>query len=174
MSYLTRPGGWLPSTLGGRGANARVSLGTRPQLAMLVAIFTRTQAAHAACWPGWAPRRHVTRERVAIYARQYVPAAVAIASDFWRVAAIGAVAATLGEAELAVFNASYRVLWLALMFCGALAGALGILLARALGAGQPQRARFTTRCGVALSGARCERSGVGARRTAALGFRRSI
>ena len=42
------------------------------------------------------------------------------ASDWWRVAAIGAVAVTLGEKELAVFNSSYRVLWMANMFNGSL------------------------------------------------------
>jgi hypothetical protein len=36
------------------------------------------------------------------------------------VAAIGAIAVTLGEKELAVFNTSYRVLWLANIFNGAL------------------------------------------------------
>jgi len=38
-----------------------------------------------------------------------------------------------------VFNTSYRVLWLANIFNGALSGATGVKLGMALGAGQPQR-----------------------------------
>lgn len=56
-------------------------------------------------------------------------------------AAIGAIAVTLGDKELAVFNTSYRVLWLANIFNGALSGAMGVKLGMALGAGQPNRAK---------------------------------
>ena len=60
--------------------------------------------------------------RVCQYVKIYVPAAVVSASDWWRVAAIGAVALTLGEKDLAVFNSSYRLLWLANIFNGSLSG----------------------------------------------------
>ena len=48
----------------------------------------------------------------------------------WRVAAIGAVALTLGEKELAVFNTSYRVLWLANILNGSLSGAMSVKLSQ--------------------------------------------
>lgn len=76
------------------------------------------------------------------YVRIYLPAAVVSASDWWRVAAIGAVALTLGEKDLAVFNSSYRLLWLANIFNGSLSGAAAVKLGIALGAGRPKRARF--------------------------------
>eukprot|EP01047_Picozoa_sp_COSAG01_P058784 COSAG01_NODE_6970_length_3411_cov_3.486715_4_plen_148_part_00 len=75
------------------------------------------------------------------YVKIYVPAAVVSASDWWRVAAIGAVALTLGEKDLAVFNSSYRLLWLANIFNGSLSGAAAVKLGIALGAGHARRAR---------------------------------
>jgi hypothetical protein len=79
--------------------------------------------------------------RVCQYVKIYVPAAVVSASDWWRVAAIGAVALTLGDKDLAVFNSSYRLLWLANIFNGSLSGAAAVKLGIALGAGQARRAR---------------------------------
>lgn len=67
------------------------------QLGVLVGVFIVWKKWHTPCWPkaGWS-RSHFTRDRIMKYMRLYVPAAAAISSDFWRVAAIGAVAATLG------------------------------------------------------------------------------
>ena len=66
----------------------------------------------------------------------YAPAALAIASDFWRVSAIGAViAATLDEDDLGVFNASYRIMWMSLTLTGSLGGAIATKLGLRLGRG---------------------------------------
>ena len=64
--------------------------------------------------------KEITSERFVAYIKMYAPAALAIASDFWRMTAVGAVAATLGEDDLGVFNASYRVMWMALTLTGSL------------------------------------------------------
>jgi MatE len=56
-----------------------------------------------------------------------------LASDFWRVAVIGAIAASLGEEEVAIFNTSYRIMWIVLILVMALAGASGINMTMRLG-----------------------------------------
>jgi hypothetical protein len=52
---------------------------------------TRHKGLHLECWPAdgfaW---QHITRARVCAFLKVYVPAAVVSASDWWRVAAIGA------------------------------------------------------------------------------------
>ena len=77
-------------------------------------------------------------------AQVYFPAALALASDFWRVAAIGAVAAVLGPEEIAVFNCSYRVMWICLTFIGSMGSAMAIHLGTALGAGKVKQAKQST------------------------------
>ncbi|EED95746.1 hypothetical protein THAPSDRAFT_267977, partial [Thalassiosira pseudonana CCMP1335] len=64
---------------------------------------------------------------------------------------IGAVAATLGEREVGLFNASYRILWITLIFVGALAGAAGIKISLRLGTGNAMGARQAAFVGVFLS-----------------------
>ena len=61
------------------------------------------------------------------------PAALGLASDFWRVAVVGAVAAKLGEEEVAVFNTSYRIMWIVLIMVSALSSAAGIKTSMRLG-----------------------------------------
>ena len=63
------------------------------------------------------------------------------ASDFWRLSVIGIVAAGMGEKEVGVFNASYRILWMCLIFIGAVAGAISIKMSQALGSGAGGAAR---------------------------------
>jgi MATE family multidrug resistance protein len=110
------------------------------QCALLLLYFCWYKGLHRECWPDdGLSIQHVTKHRASQYIRLYMPAAIVGASDWWRVAAIGAIAVTLGDKELAVFNTSYRVLWLANIFNGALSGATGVKLGMALGAGQPQR-----------------------------------
>lgn len=75
--------------------------------------------------------------------KQYIPAALSLASDFWRLSAIGAVAATFGEKQVGVFNASYRILWMCLIFIGAVAAATSIKMSSALGAGSGSGARYS-------------------------------
>jgi len=65
--------------------------------------------------------------------RRLWEAALGGASDFWRVAVIGTVAAKLGETEVAVFNTSYRIMWIALVGVGAISGASGIKMSMRLG-----------------------------------------
>jgi len=111
------------------------------KLGLLVLLACVVQRAHAPCWPadGWAVH-HVTWPRVREYVRLYAPAALAISSDFWRMSAVGAVAAWLGPLELAVFNTSYRIMWMCLTVTRAVASAALVKLGHAFGAGQPGRA----------------------------------
>ena len=111
-------------------------------MAVLVGYFCGVKGLHRECWPAEGfSCAHVTRARVCQYVKIYLPAAIVGASDWWRVAAIGAVAVTLGEKELAVFNSSYRVLWMANMFNGSLSGAMAVKLGIALGQGDAAGAR---------------------------------
>eukprot|EP00584_Thalassiosira_punctigera_P002158 CAMPEP_0172531628 /NCGR_PEP_ID=MMETSP1067-20121228/4955_1 /TAXON_ID=265564 ORGANISM="Thalassiosira punctigera, Strain Tpunct2005C2" /NCGR_SAMPLE_ID=MMETSP1067 /ASSEMBLY_ACC=CAM_ASM_000444 /LENGTH=519 /DNA_ID=CAMNT_0013316025 /DNA_START=38 /DNA_END=1597 /DNA_ORIENTATION=+ len=93
----------------------------------------------------------ITMERICTYSALYFPAAMALSSDFWRMGAIGAIAATLGEREVGLFNASYRILWITLIFVGALSGAAGIKIALRLGNGDATAARQAAAVGVSLA-----------------------
>jgi len=63
---------------------------------------------------------------------------------------IGAIAARLGETEVGLFNASYRILWITLIFIGSLSGASGIKIALRLGKGNALKARQAAAVGLAL------------------------
>lgn len=124
------------------------------QLAVVVGVFCLALRLHRDAWPaggagGWSAA-HVTRRRVREYLKLYVPAALSIASDFWRFSAVGALAATIGPTDLAVFTAAYRVFWISLTIAGSLAGAIGILLAQHLGAGRPAAARRVVLVGLGV------------------------
>ena len=80
---------------------------TYVQLAMLFLVSVVIQKLHEPCWGGW-NRHEITWPRIRTFCELYFPSALSSASDFWRVAVIGAVAAKLGEEEVAVFNTSYR------------------------------------------------------------------
>ena len=80
------------------------------QMTVLYVVFIHIQRRHETCWGGW-KWTNVTAERVKTFCGLYFPAALGMASDFWRVAVIGAVAAKLGEEQVAVFNTSYRIMW---------------------------------------------------------------
>mmetsp|Transcript_1460 Transcript_1460/g.4141 ORF Transcript_1460/g.4141 Transcript_1460/m.4141 type:complete len:496 (-) Transcript_1460:32-1519(-) len=126
------------------------------QLAIVFGVFCCAKQLHAPCEPenGWWSLAEVTSERVREYAKMYVPAALSIASDFWRMSAVGAVAASLGKDDLGVFNASYRLMWMALTLTGSLGGAVATKLGLRLGAGDHLGARqgvivgLTVACGV--------------------------
>ena len=49
--------------------------------------------------------------------------------------------------QVAVFNVGYRLLWICLMFSGALSRAAGIQMALSIGRGRVDRARQTARVG---------------------------
>lgn len=87
---------------------------------------------HEPCWGGWS-YQEITWERIKTFLDLYMPAALGMSSDFWRVAAVGTVAAKLGTNEVAVFNASYRIMWIALVLVSALSSAAGIKMSARLG-----------------------------------------
>ena len=124
------------------------------QLALML-LWTWALSLHRAAWPdgGWAgwSARYITRARVCAYLKLYVPAALSIASDFWRLSAVGALAATLSTLDLAVFTTSYRIMWLSLTVTGSLSSAIGILLAQHLGGGRVATAKGTMVVGVGIS-----------------------
>lgn len=83
------------------------TLATYMSLLIMWIVYVRVQQLHAPAWGGW-DFKEITWERIRVFCELYFPAALSSASDFWRVAVIGAVAAKLGEEEVAVFNTSYR------------------------------------------------------------------
>eukprot|EP01060_Flectonema_neradi_P012045 TRINITY_DN18972_c0_g1_i1.p1 TRINITY_DN18972_c0_g1~~TRINITY_DN18972_c0_g1_i1.p1 ORF type:complete len:416 (+),score=48.55 TRINITY_DN18972_c0_g1_i1:51-1298(+) len=102
----------------------------------------------ASCWPTTSFWDNVTRERLGSYIRLFMPAALQIGSDFWRMATVGGFAAAISDIDVAVFNASYRILWIALAFIGSLAKATSIDVGHHLGAGHPRAARYAAICGI--------------------------
>ena len=119
------------------------------QLAVVYFVFIAWKGLHKPCWPGWA-WRHVTRTRLVAYARLYGPASLSIASDFWRVAFIGTVAATFGATEVAVFTTSYRIMWIGLTFVGSVSAAVSIRLGIAFGRGDAADARYLSLIGMLI------------------------
>ena len=71
------------------------------QLIIILYVYVWKRRLHEACWGGW-KLDEITWKRVKTFSALYFPAAMGSASDFWRVAVIGAVAAKLGEEEVAV------------------------------------------------------------------------
>eukprot|EP00037_Helgoeca_nana_P029507 m.352862 g.352862 ORF g.352862 m.352862 type:complete len:501 (+) comp27988_c0_seq1:22-1524(+) len=121
------------------------------QLIVLIGFFWKYKQLHLACWPdaGWS-WAHITKPRVREYLNFYVPAALSIASDFWRVSVIGGIAANYGSIMLATFNTSYRILWMCLVISGSLGGATSIKMARTFGLGRPSQAKQSATIGGAL------------------------
>jgi len=117
------------------------------QFALMWLVFCYAKRLHAQCWPGWS-RSHITREALRKYLAQYVPQTLSSASDWWRLAALGAIASGLGDINLAVWNTSYRICWLVLIFSGSVAGAMGTKVGNALGAGDAGAAKRQVAAGV--------------------------
>jgi len=95
--------------------------------------------------------KEITRRRVLEFLKIYFPAALSSASDFWRMSAIGAMAAHLGNLEVATFNASYRILWMTLTVVGSLAYAVRVRLANFLGAAASRNAQKAVAAGCILT-----------------------
>jgi MATE family multidrug resistance protein len=120
------------------------------QLFILWFVYIHIQKLHEPCWAGWV-WQEITRQRIVTFSDLYFPAALSISSDFWRVAAIGAVAAKLGETQVAVFNTSYRIMWIVLIMVNALASAAGIKMSMRLGNMDHLGAKQAGHVGIAMS-----------------------
>jgi len=116
------------------------------QVLFLLVFYCGVRKLHAPAWPGWA-REHITRARIWEYSKMYIPAAVTIGSDFWRMSAVGAVAAAISPADLAVFTTSYRFLWMGLILISSTGRAVGIQVSIALGSGDVQQCKERIRVG---------------------------
>ena len=92
----------------------------------------------------------ITFDRIRTFSGLYFPAALSLASDFWRMGLVGAVAATLGEREVGLFNASYRILWITLIFVGAISSASGVKIGLRLGRGHSLAAKQAGLVGISL------------------------
>ncbi|VEU40530.1 unnamed protein product [Pseudo-nitzschia multistriata] len=113
---------------------------TYVQLLFMVIVFVYIQKLHEPCWPGF-KASEITWDRIKTFVELYFPAALSSSSDFWRVAVIGSMAASLGEADVAVFNTAYRIMWIALIFVVSIAGAAAINMSIRLGKRDPYGAR---------------------------------
>lgn len=145
--------GWPIDGFGGYGFAACpivTAAVTYLQLALLMIVYVKIQRLHETCWGGW-DWSEITKVRIVAFSELYVPAALAFASDFWRTGVIGAVAAKLGEQEVAVFNTSYRIMWIALVLVGSLSGASAINMSLRLGGMNPKGAKQAGYVGVSMA-----------------------
>jgi len=110
------------------------------QLLFFIFVFILFKKAHLEFWVP-VKLSDITRSRVFEYLKLYVPAALSAASDWWRVSLIGIFCAKLGDTELAVFNSSYRILWITLTVVGALAQSVGILVGQNMASGDIHRSK---------------------------------
>mmetsp|Transcript_3241 Transcript_3241/g.7117 ORF Transcript_3241/g.7117 Transcript_3241/m.7117 type:complete len:504 (+) Transcript_3241:125-1636(+) len=116
------------------------SVVTYIQLAFMVIVYVYIQKLHETCWPGFDPSE-ITWARIKTFSELYFPAALSTSSDFWRVAVIGSIAASLGETQVAVFNTAYRIMWIALVFVISIAAASSINMSMRLGKMDPYGAK---------------------------------
>lgn len=124
------------------------------QILFLWYIYIHKQRLHEPCWGGWS-YKEITWPRIRTFSSLYFPSAFGVASDFWRVAVIGTMAAKLGEVEVAVFNTSYRIMWIVLVVVMAVTGASGINMSMRLGKLDHLGARQAGFVGVVLSSSIC-------------------
>jgi Na+-driven multidrug efflux pump len=103
------------------------------QIIVLYVVYIRIQQLHKTCWNDAWDWNEITYPRIKTFCQLYFPAALGTASDFWRVAVIGAVAAKLGEEQVAIFNTSYRIMWIVLTAVNSMATASGINISIRLG-----------------------------------------
>jgi multidrug resistance protein, MATE family len=117
--------------------------------ALILGAFVFGRHLYQPWWPGWS-KAHITKKRIWVFLKLYVPAALSLASDFWRVSVIGTIAATYGELDVAVFSASYRILWMTLILTVAFASSMSIALNISFGANQPKNAKLIVTVGILL------------------------
>jgi len=120
------------------------------QLLFVCYIYIYKKRLHEPCWDGW-NYQAITKDRMHVFCDLYFPAALGMASDFWRVAVVGAMAAKLGEQEVAVFNTSYRIMWIVLIVVNALSSAAGIKMSMRLGRMDHEGAKQAGEVGIAMS-----------------------
>jgi Na+-driven multidrug efflux pump len=99
------------------------------------------------CW-NW---KELTWARIKTFCELYIPSALGMASDFWRVAVIGMITAKAGELEVAVFNTSYRIMWVVLTVVNALASASAIKMSLRLGKANHRGAKQAGEMGIFLA-----------------------
>eukprot|EP00549_Striatella_unipunctata_P007765 CAMPEP_0118689444 /NCGR_PEP_ID=MMETSP0800-20121206/9495_1 /TAXON_ID=210618 ORGANISM="Striatella unipunctata, Strain CCMP2910" /NCGR_SAMPLE_ID=MMETSP0800 /ASSEMBLY_ACC=CAM_ASM_000638 /LENGTH=467 /DNA_ID=CAMNT_0006586847 /DNA_START=108 /DNA_END=1508 /DNA_ORIENTATION=- len=121
------------------------------QVLFLWYVFCIIKGLHKNAWGGW-KWEDMTRARIKTFAKLYVPDALALTMDFWRMAVIGIVAARMGPDQVAVFNSSYRIMWMVLILEGALASAAGIKMSMRLGQGDPAGAKQVAMVGIVICG----------------------
>ena len=109
---------------------------TYMQLVFFLFYYIWLEQLHLPCWPGW-KFSEITWERMWAFMDLYFPSALSAASDYWRVAIIGLLAASMGEVEVAVYNTSYRIIWITLTLTMALSAASGINISLRLGQMDP-------------------------------------
>ncbi|CAB9509676.1 toxin extrusion protein 1 [Seminavis robusta] len=145
--------GWPFPDYGGYGFPACPTVTTTVvyiQIIIFYVVYILIQKLHEPCWGGWS-FKEITWERIKTFSDLYFPAAFGMASDFWRVAVVGAIAADLGELQVAVFNTSYRVMWICLVLVTALSSAAGIKMSQRLGDMDPNGAKQAGEVGIGLS-----------------------
>jgi len=123
------------------------------QFGFVVVVFCLVRKLHLKCRPevGYLSLADITATRLAAYFAMYVPAAVAAASDYWRMSVVGSLAASLSQDDLGVFNASYRIMWLSLTFAMSLGLAISNKLGVELGAGDARGASRICRIGLSTA-----------------------
>lgn len=112
--------------------------------------YCHKEGLHKECWSGWS-WKEITKSRVKTFSDLYFPATFSLASDFWRMAAIGTIAAKLGEDEVGLFNMSYRIIWIVLTLIIAVASAASIKIGTKLGNRDPNGARQSAYIGILIS-----------------------
>ena len=120
------------------------------QIIVFYVIYIHIQKLHKPCWDGWS-WKGITKERIRTFSSLYFPSACGMASDFWRVAVIGAVAAKMGALDVALFNTSYRIMWIVLIVVNAVAGASGIKMTMRLGNMDYNGAKQAAKVGILLT-----------------------
>ena len=101
---------------------------------------------------GWWTLRDVTKQKLGQFYSLYLPAALALASDYWRFAVIGGICGSqLSPDDLGVFQAAYRIIYLCMAFTGALGQAVGTKVSFCLGAGRPRTAERDVSLGLAIA-----------------------
>jgi Na+-driven multidrug efflux pump len=68
-------------------------------LIILLVYFVGIKKLHAPTWPGWS-MSYITKKRLIVFLRMYLPAALQFGSEFWRFKLIGSLAAHLGDGAL--------------------------------------------------------------------------